>query len=197
MSMVRVTSGISCSRPASSWRRRPRPAPSSPRSCLSRAHHPRALERRRGVDPAGRPRLRALLRKPHHYPAPASSSFTRRHQRDRDPAGLRRRAFREQAGATRRQPFPDHRFGMERLEELGKKTLWKGARRCCSRRCDSPTVIPALVAGIHVFFFPVARSRGWPGQAAMTESMTAWGSARRPAFRHRGHPSTRPAGCSG
>jgi hypothetical protein len=51
------------------------------------------------------------LREPHELPgARPDHPLSRRHQRDRDPARLWRRAFREQDGPTRRKPLPDHRL---------------------------------------------------------------------------------------
>ncbi len=71
--------------------------------------HPRALERRGGVDPLRRQSLRPRLREQHELSRTRPDDpLSRRHFRSRIPFGLRQRALCEQGRPARRQPLPHH-----------------------------------------------------------------------------------------
>ena len=99
------------------------------------AHHPRALERRGGLDPVRRPRPRARPRERDLLPAPrARSSSTRA-------ASPRRRSCSPTAtSASPRRPaqlagnhFATVVEGNENLRPLAKKFLWEGAQEIAFR----------------------------------------------------------------
>jgi hypothetical protein len=79
--------------------------------------------------PLGDTRLRRRLREPHQPPgAGAHHPLSRRHQRDRDPAGLWRGGFLVEDGPARRQPLhhADRRAGEP--ARARNMVLWKGAQ---------------------------------------------------------------------
>ena len=85
--------------------------------------HPRALERRVGVDPAWRPRHRPRpeARERHQLPRPRPGALVSgRDQRDRAAVPLRRHPLREHRRPTRRQPLPDHRRGRRPAAPAGR-----------------------------------------------------------------------------
>ena len=59
---------------------------------------------------------------------PADPALPRWHQRDGDPAPLRRLLVRQHRRPARRQPLPDRRRGRREPARLGELTLWEGAQ---------------------------------------------------------------------